>query len=229
MDDECWKNSLNKGKGRQTAKFRWDNKTPSSKGQPCANVIKEDSNSDAKLQTAFITNVTIENDSEMKEAKEAQFSAYSWIADSGTSMHICAQCEAFLKYTALPNKVIKGLGDKLVTTCDKGTVIIRTHIGNCHSWMRLTGTLHVLKARENLVFLRCIDAAGGSAVCEKWQIKIYDAQHNNIAIGKLENNLYYLNVIIEASLTTNVAIKIRNSYTWEQWHCRLGHIGITGL
>ena len=54
-------------------------------------------------------------------------------------------------------------------------------------------------------------------------------QHNNIAIGKLENNLYYLNAIIEASLTTDVAIKIRNSYTWKQWHRCLGHIGITGL
>jgi len=119
---------LNKGKRHQTVKFGWDNKTPSSKGQPHANVIKEDSDSDAELQTAFITNVTIENDSEMKEAEEAQFPAYSWIADSGASTHICAQREAFLEYIALPNKVIKGLRDKPVTACGKGTVIIRTHI-----------------------------------------------------------------------------------------------------
>ena len=49
---------------------------------------KDDIDSDTvKLSKAFATCVII---TENKEAEEAEFSVYSWIADSGVMTHICA-------------------------------------------------------------------------------------------------------------------------------------------
>ena len=49
---------------------------------------KDDIDSDTeKLSKAFPTCVII---TENKEAEEAEFSVYSWIADSGVMTHICA-------------------------------------------------------------------------------------------------------------------------------------------
>ena len=64
----------------------------------------------------------------MREAEEAEFSAYSWIADSGATTHICAQRDAFTEYTALPECIVKGLGDKPVSALGQGTVTIHTYI-----------------------------------------------------------------------------------------------------
>jgi hypothetical protein len=42
--------------------------------------------------------------------------------------------------------------------------------------------------------------------------------------------IYYLDAgTKEVPEQANVAIKIKNKYTWAEWHRRLGHIGITGL
>jgi hypothetical protein len=54
--------------------------------------------------------------------------------------HICAQRDCFSKYRALPNKVVTGLGDKLVLTYGRGTVIIHIQANNRDNQIRLTDT-----------------------------------------------------------------------------------------
>ena len=65
------------------------------KGKGCTNVVLDsDSDDDAKkLGEHFEANVTIvdTSDSEMSMAIKASLSAYSWIADSGATVHVCAQ------------------------------------------------------------------------------------------------------------------------------------------
>jgi hypothetical protein len=183
-DKDCWKNPLNKGKGKAT--FGRDNRKPDFKDKPRANVNKDDSDSDTEqLQKSFIANVSIDNESELKGKEEAQFSAYSWIADSGATTHICVQRDCFSEYRALPNKVVTGLGDQPVIAYGQGTVTIRTRADNRDNQIRLTDTLHVPEASENLISLGRIDAAGGRATCAQSQIKIYDTERRKIALGHL--------------------------------------------
>ena len=120
--DECWRNPANKGKGR-TTKHK-ENRTSSSKGKERAQVAKEEDDTDSdteKLPKAFATCVTI---TENKEAEEAEFSVYSWIADSGATTHICAHQSAFSDYTPIPKRGVQGLGNKPVSAYGKGTVTL---------------------------------------------------------------------------------------------------------
>ena len=130
----------------------------------------------------------------MGEANEAKFSVYLWIADSGATTHICAQQDAFTEYMALPERIVKGLGDKPVSALRQGTVIIHTYINNHAKRLRLTKTLHVPEARENLLSLGWIDSAGGHIVCANGKMDIYDSDNNKVAVGQLKKSLYYLDV-----------------------------------
>ena len=126
--DECWRNPANKGKGR-TTKHK-ENRASSSKGKERAQVAKEEDDTDSdteKLPKAFATCVTI---TENKEAEEAEFSVYSWIADSGATTHICAHQSAFSDYTPIPKREVQGLGNKPVSAYGKGTVTLLSRIDN---------------------------------------------------------------------------------------------------
>jgi hypothetical protein len=67
-------------------------------------------------------------------------------------------------------------------------------------------------------------------ICRNSKIHIYDQQRRTITIGTKKHNIYYLDAGTKTvPEQANVAIKIKNKYTWAEWHRRLGHIGITGL
>ena len=61
----------------------------------------------------------------MSKAFEADFSTYSWIIDSGVTMHIFANLKAFVMYLSAPQKMIKGLGNKPIIAHGQGTVLLR--------------------------------------------------------------------------------------------------------
>ena len=46
--------------------------------------------------------VNVSDEGEMSKASEANFSAYSWIIDSGVTTHICTNLEAFAMYHSTP-------------------------------------------------------------------------------------------------------------------------------
>ena len=226
---DCWRNPLNKGKGRVTKNKRDTQGASSSKGKERAQVATEessDSDSD-DLPKAFASIVTVdEND----EADVAEFSAYSWIADSGATTHICAQRNAFSEYTELPKKEVQGLGNKSVTAHGRGTVTIKGQINRHTVQIWLKNTLYVPEARENLISLGRIDSVGGQAICANGKIHIYDSNKHIIGIGIRKHNLYYMDVnTVEPKEQSYLAIKIKNKYTWAEWHRRLGHISINGL
>ena len=130
---------------------------------------------------------------------------------------------------ALPERIVKGLGDKPVSALGQGTVTIHTYIDSRATRLRLTNTLHVPEARENLLSLGRIDNTGGRIVCANGQMTMYDSTSNKIAVAHMQRSLYYLDVRTEIHHSSNIAMKIKRTWTWEEWHRRLGHIGITGL
>ena len=111
---------MNKGKGR-TTKGSQDHVKSSQKGKEKAHVTTEQSDDDEGSEKAFMANVVDEN--------TYDFSAYSWIANSAATSHICAQQDAFTDYQLLPQTTIKGIGDKTVTAEGCGTVVLISHIG----------------------------------------------------------------------------------------------------
>jgi len=226
---KCWWNLANKGKGQVNQSC---NDKGKKKGKPkeCANVAEE-SDSDGELEKSFTTHVTISDESEMSKAYEAKFSAYSWILDSGTTMHICAQREVFITFETIPPHTIKGLGDKPLITCGQGTVLLRMCIGeNKYLQLSLTKVLYVPKACQNLISIRHIDNTGSHVECTSGHMFLCDANNNQLAKATLKSDLYYLDAEpIPESNKAHIALKIKCAWTWEEWHRQLGHIGISGL
>jgi hypothetical protein len=179
------------------------------------------------LPKAFASSVTID---ENKDGEEAEFSVYSWIADSGATTHICSHQSAFIKFAPIPEKEIQGLGNKPVSAYGKGTVILSSRIDNHIIEIWLNNTLYVPEAQANLISLGRIDSVGGKSVCANGKIHIYESDRHTIATGTRKNNLYYIDVITDNNQEqANRALKIKYTYTWEEWHCRLRHISISGL
>ena len=66
-------------------------------------------------------------------------------------------------------------------------------------------------------------------MCEHSQMFLRDAKSKQLAVATLKNGLYYLDAHTLPHAEANIAIKIKRAWTWEEWHRRLGHIGISGL
>lgn len=144
-------------------------------------------------------------------------------------MHICPQCNAFINYTTLPKYTVKRLGDVPIVALGQGTIIIHTYVDNQIIQFWLSKILHVPKAHENLISLGQIDHARGHVVYANGQMHLYDSNNNEIALSNLHKSLYYINICNSSQSISNVAIKIKNAWTWEEWYCHLGHIRIVGL
>jgi len=215
---KCWQNPANKGKGRVN-QSRNDKGRKKGKPKERANVTEE-SGSDGELEKSFTAHVTISDESEMSKAYEAEFSAYSWILDSGTTTHICAQREIFVTFETIPPRTIKGLGDKPLIACGQGTVLLRTCIGeNKYLQLSLMKVLYVPEAHQNLISIRCIDNAGGHVECTSSHMFLHDVNNNQLAKATLKSGLYYLGAEpIPESNEAHIALKIKCAWTWEEWH-----------
>ena len=144
--------------------------------------------------------------------------------------HICTEWDAFMDYCELAKKTIRGLGDKPITTYGTGTVFIVCHIDSWDVTTCLHDMLHVPEVHENLLSLGCIDGIEGSSICTNGILKVHDQNGQPITQGKWCNNLYYLDAHTKHVVEhVNVAIKLKMSYSWEQWHKCLEHIAITEL
>ena len=225
-DSESWKNPQNKGEGKVTKSLDKIRSKP--KGKEHAHVTKDDTDSNEELDKAFTAHVSVVDNN--SEADKAEFSAYSWIGDLGATSHICAEQDTFTDYHELAKKTIRGLGDKPITIYGTGTVFIVCHTDSRDVTTRLHDVLHIPEACENLLSLGRIDGIGGSSICTNGILKVHDQNGQLIAQGKRHNNLYYLDAHTKCAIEhTNIAIKLKRSYTWQEWHKHLGHIAITGL
>ena len=122
-DEEYWKNPANRGKER-IIKAR--DKDPGQKEKKHINMAASgDSNSDTVEITKNIVHVNVATNN---EADEADFSAYLWIADSGVTIHICNNQNAFEEYTILMKKAIQGISNISVTTYGQRTVLLDCQI-----------------------------------------------------------------------------------------------------
>ncbi|KAF8545966.1 hypothetical protein OG21DRAFT_1528137 [Imleria badia] len=190
-EEECWRNPLNKGKGRVSN--GWDRKKPDTKGKERANVTKDDLDSDTEsLDKAF----TIKNGDKADKSSDTRtlgllhttegFRARKPLFQTksiGTPIPslepqnlrmvtpVLHPTDALNETLSLPTpmKTIKGLGNKPVTAYGTGTVTICSKISDQYIDIRLCDVIYVPEACGNLLSLGHTDGKGEklSVVMEK--------------------------------------------------------------
>jgi len=215
--------------GHETA-VCWGNKGPNTntspkKGRERANIAR-DPQEDELLEHGFISKIE-DKDVQMSSNFDGYFSAYSWVADSGTTSHIVNDKNAFIKYTALSNQRITGIGNTAIEAQGRGTIDIITNVNNKKYNVTLEDVLYVPKAVNNLFSISRLDENGGKAHINNGTITLKNAQDQTIAVGKRMNRLYILDAT--TIIKENSAIVTEEPNSWNDWHKRFGHVGISGL
>ena len=212
---DCYSNPANHGKGRENRRDM-GKRNPvlnRDKGKGRANVaLDSDSDNDAeKLGERFEANVTIvdTSDSEMSTAVKASLSAYSWIADSGATIHVCAQRDAFATYEPLTGRTVKGLGNKSVSAIGQGIVILRSKNNGEVTEITCHKTLHVPEAHENLFSLARFRSGGGHLTLVDGPMILSDPIGNQLMTASKKNGLFYLNASTVIHDTANVTVKVK--------------------
>ena len=142
-----------------------------------------------------------------------------WMMDSG-AMHHITPCRSDFKDYSLVNGTIR-LGDK--STVDQigvGTVIFKSPQGY---QITLSNVLHVPAVKTRFMSTCALMQKGASVTFDKEAFKIV---HNGrcIAIGYLENNLFWLDAT-GSSLNAHIG----NAISLHTWHRRMGHMSHAAL
>jgi len=159
---------------------------------------------------------------------------YEWIADTGTTLHICSDCNSFMNYTLTTNISILGAGGKKTLAVGQGTVELISVYNSQKFILCLTDVLHVPRQKTNLISLGRWDASRGHYIGGKSGITLMTKDKTPVAFGrKLWNNLYKMKVTLhkpaEGLETTLETFMTQDIPTWETWHRRFGHVGYSGL
>jgi transposase InsO family protein len=177
--------------------------------------------------TAFISNE--DRDVKMNENDDGHFSAYTWVADSGTTSHIVNQRNAFKEFKPLSNKRISGIGDTGIDALGRGTIEIITRVNDQNLTVTLKDVLYAPDAINNLFSISRLDENGGRAQIENGQIILRNRADCIMAIGKRIDRLYILNAKTKIVHDDTSATATEVHGTWDEWHRRFGHVGLSGL
>ncbi|KAF8625757.1 hypothetical protein AX15_005211 [Amanita polypyramis BW_CC] len=207
-ENDCW--SKNGRKGKKKGKGRTRPKRES------ANVATM-SNRSSGVQEVHVTYDSRSN-SETP-------SIYYWHADSAATCHVTNDYAALTNY--IPKmETIRGLGNVEVQSYGRGTVKLKSKIGNQSYKITLRGVYYVPSQTDSLLSIRRLDQQGGSAYIGNSQILIYDRHKNAVATGRTKRNQYQLDV--QTVYPERVEIT-QEKLSWDLWHARYGHVSHSGL
>jgi hypothetical protein len=208
--EKCWgKNKPGKkfGKGKEKEKEH-------------ANIAQ---NEDAEMSYIASPNVTGMN--------EDSVFFYLWYADSGTTSHLTNERSAFIDYAPIAPTSIYGLGKSYVWAYGQGTIEVLSPKRGKFEPFYLKETLFTPDHPDNLMSIGRIDKSGGRIVFGNQKVILYNSNNNEVIKGDLSMNcLYPLEVYRRKDHTnsSNIATTHRQ-FTWDEWHRKYGHVGITGL
>jgi transposase InsO family protein len=158
-----------------------------------------------------------------------EISKFDWILDSGTTSHICTARDAFTEYYPTPGATLKGVGPGEVAVEGRGIVNLRFEVDGKILNHQLRNTLHVPSAPNCLLSLSRFDEAGGRSETGGGTCWLKDRDGKIVGKGYKHNRLYLL--AARATLLRQERTNYASSpkLTWDQWHRRYGHIGMTAL
>ena len=160
--------------------------------------------------------------------KGDMFTAYDWLADSGSSTHIAIKRNVFKEYKELNDETIKGIGGQRITAAGRGTVILTFEVNGKKILHTLRDVLHVPNAENNLVSIGRIDASGNRMVFGEGNCQIMHKGHV-VGEGKLTRNLYLLRAKAQEWSERAMVAKEGENESWDEWHRRFGHVSAKSL
>lgn len=146
----------------------------------------------------------------------------TWILDSGATSHMVGSLKKFTNISETNQRLnlaskstaeIKGIGTAKLTINNNG----RSHR------ITLNDALYVPDLRVNLLSVSKICDRGNQVVFEKNAAYLVEKSGRSITLAKREENLYYIEEIMESAATTAPKSKISD------WHERLGHLNENSL
>ena len=156
----------------------------------------------------------------------ADIDANSWLADSVASSHLSNLRDAFIEFTPL-NKMIQGVGNVKVPVEGRGTINLKSQTGQQYVIV-LKDVLFVPQAPNSLFSLSRLDDSSRRVIVGDECIHLYDKNKNLIAIGWKIERMYLLDITAHPALKW-ATLSMEMGNTWQTWHCRFGHISMSGL
>ena len=142
-------------------------------------------------------------------------------------MHLSNLHDAFIEFTLL-NKMIRGVGDTEVPVKGRGTIKLQSWTGQQKFVIVLRDMLYVPQAPNNLFSVSCLDESSRCATVGDGHIHLYDKNKHLIAVRRKIERMYLLDITTHPALE-RVTLLTETGNTWQAWHCRFRHIGVSGL
>jgi len=159
-------------------------------------------------------------------------STYDWLADSGTTSHITNDRQLFKTYCPIISVRVSGVGNSTTYAIGKGTIVLRSTVGNEIHTLELQDVLHVPQNKHSLLSLGRWEQNGRSYHASCGTLKLLLANNKIIAEGhKYKDSLYKIQLFADGySPTPSLSLEANTKdQDWMTWHKRFGHIGFSGL
>ena len=156
-------------------------------------------------------------------------SHYDWVLDSGTTSHICNQRKAFIEYTPLKDSPVQGLGSIPAQATGRGTVVANFTVKGNNIRHKLQDVLHIPEAPNSLLSVSRIDDSGGHTSFQNGKCELYSKANQLIGTGVKSGRLYILDARAQLQNNDRANLAAPQKLSWDQWHRRYGHLGMTGL
>ena len=153
----------------------------------------------------------------------------TWYIDSGASQHMSYDKEMMVDYVHFENPQKVCLGDnRVVQAFGKGNIWLDVKTGNEYKPARLVDVLYVPDLAKNLFSVSAAAKRGYSIELHQSGCVILDKFQKISGSGKLQNNLYVLDVN-EKNVGFHDVNIASNEHPEELWHQRFGHLSKNNL
>lgn len=164
--------------------------------------------------------------------RDSPFSCSDWIADSGAESHIISDHSLFISYTPTPGHCVNGIGGD-TSIEGRGDVRVSISNGTQTTTITLRNCAHVPSFTGNLLSIKAIDRAGGSAIFKGGRATIFGPDGKELGVGhQMENGGLY-RMDMEGLLVKEQAHAVRGdasgAKTWQEWHRIFGHLNQAAL
>jgi hypothetical protein len=167
-------------------------------------------------------------------AKFNNISLYSWLADSGTTSHICNNRTVLLEMRAM-DVPVEGVGETPLHALGCGTVLLDCEVDGNVITHRLLDVLFAPTCAHNLLSISRLDDAGLEAKFSHGKVEFVRRTDSLVmAMGSKIERLYPMaararkQVQPEVRESVHAAVEASNQ-TWDAWHRRMGHLAKSGL
>lgn len=145
---------------------------------------------------------------------------YCWYIDSGATRHFSCNQHWFNSLTPCVPTTVTGIGNKVLTASQVGTIIVRLRIGGEIVVTDIQDVLFVPDLGSNLIAISLLEEKGYRVQFAKGRCMVLNERGTVIASATQCNQLYVLDTEECSAMAAS-----DESKSMELWHKRLGHLG----